>query len=1087
MSGAAEGIAGLALSAISVAALFTTCIECFDIIVAGKNFSEDYEQLCALFSLQRARFGLWGESVGLVPNPHGHRLRYDKSLDRPDIRPGVERVLNNIKSLLEEAGKVDERYGLTSNIPQGSEVSTSRGLDIFKGSFERFKSRIRKHQKETSAWKVTRWAIHDAEKFEGMLNRLKEFVDGLESITKSLGLLREQHERLQQEIESISDTQSLRLLRDASSRHGSSQPDVSDAASQRLITVAESFIDTQTLDFSSHFPASTDSFVTARSRPSGISESVHNESQHIPGAWPSSIKSNPKAHQQTSSTSHNRSKGPYKPRASCEQCLQEHYKCVLVAEGGRCSRCVQTQKDCSLVLVPKEAKSEAALEPSSYDLVPGTSTKPLLTQGLPQHQRLLSDILSKAKPRKPLSFAAGDAHYGERLASIKNEDEKYWLDHSGIIVGQAHSGPSAAKRMFFELRNIRAGKVPFVSAVPLDDSLAEVLASIEGPPETPYEGGVFFITVKLSETNSFGPPLMRFHTKIYHPNISPQGHICADYKGKWNTVLSVGSSKAPVSDSCALWYPPKSGDTRWSLGALLTAMCGLLASPDVDDPLVPEIAQKYIEDYNGYCENARLYTQRFATGARPEYQDLIFSEDISQGDVEMNWVQSNNPLPESATDAASLSKSLPPLFTDLAEGWASTNSFEASSIHLEADNLYMYINWRILQTSWKLRGRDRSETPLERQSKRIYSSVYLTPLLGDLILSTRNHLQPLVTRLEDKITDLQICHILLQAADRRPSGHFDPQDDDDLAASAFLEKAQNLCGDFLAGCLATGETKVQVLGRPASISYQISVTGTLNGYEIWNITKTLKQIKNFNAFLIAEFPDARLWGWDGTPVALDEPHPQVFALLFEHGLERVFRSHTVQLLKRTEFLSFVRPDFNRLYENPPAPLIDAPRAFRRVMPSISTLIQSFIHPSLMNGIGVSVVELTSGMYEDSARLLLENRDDGGANMRWVVKWHDGQRFSHFRNITRIVRGPSNPPTKSNILSMIYRRPIGRDQTTPWVSAMRFQSSEETEICFGALHALWQIDKLLRENADTGLPKDGSNSSDSGSIVLNTFH
>lgn len=50
MSGAAEGIAGLALSAISVAALFTTCVECFDIVVAGKNFSEDYEQLCALVS-----------------------------------------------------------------------------------------------------------------------------------------------------------------------------------------------------------------------------------------------------------------------------------------------------------------------------------------------------------------------------------------------------------------------------------------------------------------------------------------------------------------------------------------------------------------------------------------------------------------------------------------------------------------------------------------------------------------------------------------------------------------------------------------------------------------------------------------------------------------------------------------------------------------------------------------------------------------------------------------------------------------------------------------------------------------------------
>ena len=106
--------------------------------------------------------------------------------------------------------------------------------------------------------------------------------------------------------------------------------------------------------------------------------------------------------------------------------------------------------------------------------------------------------------------------------------------------------------MFFELRNIRAGKVPFVSAVLLDDSLAKVLASIEGPPDTPYEGSIFFIRVKLPKTDPFGPPLMRIHTKIYHPNISPQGHICADYKEKWNAVFSASATKVPVSDSNAL-------------------------------------------------------------------------------------------------------------------------------------------------------------------------------------------------------------------------------------------------------------------------------------------------------------------------------------------------------------------------------------------------------------------------------------------------------------------------------------------------------------------------------------------------------
>lgn len=250
-------------------------------------------------------------------------------------------------------------------------------------------------------------------------------------------------------------------------------------------------------------------------------------------------------------------------------------------------------------------------------------------EGLPQNQRLICDLIGKAGSRKPLSFAEGDTHYGESLSSIKTEDENYWLQHSGKLIAHADSGSSAAKRMFLELRNIRAGKVPFVSAAPLDDSLDKILASIEGPPETPYAGGVFWITVKLPKTDPYGTPLMRFQTKIYHPNISPRGHICADYKEKWTSVLSAGAYRSsPVSDPTSLWYHGKSTEIRWSLGAILTALCGLLASPDVDDPLVPEIAQKYLEDYDGYCENAREYTRRFAKEERPAEDSLTFLEEL---------------------------------------------------------------------------------------------------------------------------------------------------------------------------------------------------------------------------------------------------------------------------------------------------------------------------------------------------------------------------------------------------------------------------------------------------------------------------
>ena len=682
MSGAAEGIAGLVLSAVSVAALFTTCIECFDIVVAGKNFSEDYEQLCALvslhsrlcihmltsipqFSLQRARFGLWGESVGLIPNPcDGRRLRYNKNIDRPDIKPGVERILNNIKSLLAEAGRVDKRYGLNADLARGSDVSTSRGIDIFKDSFDRFKSRIRKHQKDTSAWRVTRWAIHDATKFEDMINRLEKFVDGLESITKSLGLLEQQHARLREEIEDLSDVQSLKLLRDASSSHHSSHYDVSDTASRRLTrTVTESILEKQTLASRSIAQGTGTSFVTAPSvldeKDTGAlfaqatrlslasvntgtstqTESVRSVEPIIPEAWPKSVKSDLRGNVQRHPPQIRQAKSIFKPDSSCEGCLEEHYRCVPDPNKKSCTRCLRTKKKCSFLSQVEEVDENTGTEAvdGRYSQAAPPFLEPARAEwDLPQNQRLLKDLIQKADPPRPLSFASGDASYGNHLKDIKSQDEDHWLNSSGKLLVHAQSGTSAAKRMFFELRNIKKSKVSFISATPLEDSLYKVLASIEGPPETPYEGGVFWITVKLSEQDPFGAPLMRFQTKIYHPNISPQGEICADYRERWYCLGNGNVRSRLRPQSMDQWYGPATSprETQWSLGSLLTALCGLLASPVVDDPLVPEIAQMYLKDYDGYCRHARLYTQRYAMRQRPEKNNLIFLEELPERDAE---------------------------------------------------------------------------------------------------------------------------------------------------------------------------------------------------------------------------------------------------------------------------------------------------------------------------------------------------------------------------------------------------------------------------------------------------------------------
>jgi ubiquitin-conjugating enzyme (huntingtin interacting protein 2) len=43
---------------------------------------------------------------------------------------------------------------------------------------------------------------------------------------------------------------------------------------------------------------------------------------------------------------------------------------------------------------------------------------------------------------------------------------------------------------------------------------------INGPKDTPYEGGYFQIDIVLTNEYPYKPPKMKFDTRIWHPNIS---------------------------------------------------------------------------------------------------------------------------------------------------------------------------------------------------------------------------------------------------------------------------------------------------------------------------------------------------------------------------------------------------------------------------------------------------------------------------------------------------------------------------------------------------------------------------------------
>ena len=539
-------------------------------------------------SLQRVRLLLWGETLGLgFESPQ----RYHPRLDSSDIAPAIESTLHHLRSLLQKADLITDRY----TVPAGSQaagdvqVEPSKGLTIFRDRFDSFKVRIRRSQSSNSTWTVTRWAVHDLGKFRAVITNIKDLIDGLEGITSALGLLERQQALLAHEVDSICDTQSLRLLHElgATEDCSSSLKLVSDTASVRLSIFAESIPYTA---FRPSMAASNRSYRTALS---------HRYDASIPSLVEELSEEELSLH-------------------SAEQPSKD--------DTGRIDSVTEWQPGPSddekrrnqLGVSSRDSKSQVDNNDAQRDF-------PMMAT-VPQNQRLISELMRKStSPLPQLRFDCGSSSYGNAMAAVKKEDAESWAQRSTRFLVQADRGVLSARRIFLELRSIRYANVPFISAAPLGDCLDKMIARIEGPPDTPYEGGVFWILVSFSSVSETEPPLLRFLTRIYHPNIDCNGNICADYHAWWNELEHIGTSTKSTKEA---WFSARKSNW-YSLGALLTALCGLLASPNIDDPLVVEIAETYIRSHADYCSAARRYTQMYARkDVRPqEYYDIAMKQD----------------------------------------------------------------------------------------------------------------------------------------------------------------------------------------------------------------------------------------------------------------------------------------------------------------------------------------------------------------------------------------------------------------------------------------------------------------------------
>ena len=111
--------------------------------------------------------------------------------------------------------------------------------------------------------------------------------------------------------------------------------------------------------------------------------------------------------------------------------------------------------------------------------------------------------------------------------------------------------------------------------------------SLCGPVDTPYAGGMFFLTADFTDDYPQKKPEVKFKNKIYHLNVSPSsGHICISTLNEWKP-------KTPMVD-------------------VISAIFALFYDQNPKSPYSGEMAREYETNRAQFNKKAQEWTKQYA-------------------------------------------------------------------------------------------------------------------------------------------------------------------------------------------------------------------------------------------------------------------------------------------------------------------------------------------------------------------------------------------------------------------------------------------------------------------------------------------
>lgn len=188
---------------LAIFALFSACMECFELIRVSGRIGKDYEQCAVSFDIIMLRFTRWAEAVGISQGEDKKEVqaKLRKSLANPDKELSkVKDVLELIQKQLKEATEIAESQAINA---KDTEIKT-KSLQSLHGWAREIATR---RQRRPNLGQKMTWTLYRRQELNDLLTNLTKNVSALIELVPG-----KQAELCKQEISEIRSPEELAEL-----------------------------------------------------------------------------------------------------------------------------------------------------------------------------------------------------------------------------------------------------------------------------------------------------------------------------------------------------------------------------------------------------------------------------------------------------------------------------------------------------------------------------------------------------------------------------------------------------------------------------------------------------------------------------------------------------------------------------------------------------------------------------------------------------------------------------------------------------------------------------------------------------------